>query len=561
LTHLGKNKRLKTSTKKDCQDPDAIMFRKSYTDLTRLGKNKRLKASTKKDCQIVETNEELPVNVSNPVSSEVADKLDDSVELSLNKNLLSSNLSDKISSEVPCCSSNQIYGDEFVQFISDSDDNDEWYEKFNESDALKESLKDWAISFNISLVSLTSLLCILKLHKCFSNLPSDARSLMKTPYSVAMVPIEPGHYSHIGLVVNLRSIWEKVKENISSIELLINIDGLPLFKSSCNEFWPILGRVANVPSLKSVIFPIGIYCGPGKPKRCTEYLKEFVEETKMLIRHGLIVGDKIISISIKGFILDTPAKSFILNTKGHTGYYSCTKCTQSGVWIQNRMTFPELNAPLRSHEAFVEQKDEDFHCGETLLTTIPGLHFIHSFPLDYMHLVCLGVVRNLMYLWISGPVPTRLPSKIISEISSELVAMKNSTPSEFNRKPRSLTEIKRWKATEFRQFLLYTGPVILKQVFKKDYESLYNHFLSLCISISILLSPNFCTNDEYSKYAKNLLIHFVKTTMKLYGCQYVTSNMHGLIHLVDSVNHFGPLDLSSSFPFENYLQHLKKNSA
>ncbi|GBN58411.1 hypothetical protein AVEN_246375-1 [Araneus ventricosus] len=69
---------------------------------------------------------------------------------------------------------------------------------------------------------------------------------------------------------------------------------------------------------------------------------------------------------------------------------------------------------------------------------------------------------------------------------------------------------------------------------------------------------NFCSNDEYSKYAKKLLIHFVKTTIKLYGCQYVTSNMHGHIHLVDSVDHFGPLYLSSSFPFENYLQHLKK---
>ncbi|GBN05472.1 hypothetical protein AVEN_240463-1 [Araneus ventricosus] len=44
----------------------------------------------------------------------------------------------------------------------------------------------------------------------------DARSLMKTSYSVAMVPIEPGHYSHIGLAVNLRSIWKKVKENIST---------------------------------------------------------------------------------------------------------------------------------------------------------------------------------------------------------------------------------------------------------------------------------------------------------------------------------------------------------
>lgn len=155
-----------------------------------------------------------------------------------------------------------------------------------------------------------------------------------------------------------------------------------------------------MPSIKSIVFPIGIYCGPGKPKSCTEYLKEFVEEAKMLISQGLNFNHRVISVRIKGFIMDTPAKSFLLNTKGHTGYSFCTKCTDYGVWLKNRMTFPELNAPLRSHEAFLEQEDEEFHCGETSLTTIPGIHFIHSFPLDYMHLVCLGIVRSLLYLWI-----------------------------------------------------------------------------------------------------------------------------------------------------------------
>lgn len=46
--------------------------------------------------------------------------------------------------------------------------------------------------------------------------------------------------------------------------------------------------------------------------------------------------------------------------------------------------------------------------------------------------------------------------------------------------------------------------------------------------------------------------------MKLYGAENVSHNIHGLIHLVDDVRKFGPVDNFSAFKFENYLQILKK---
>lgn len=82
-----------------------------------------------------------------------------------------------------------------------------------------------------------------------------------------------------------------------------------------------------------------------------------------------------------------------------------------------------------------------------------------------------------------GPVPLNLPHNIINSTNTELVAFTEHIPSEFNRKPRSLDDVRRFqrckdacekKATEFRLFLLYLGPVVLFKI-KSDYLAYYNN--------------------------------------------------------------------------------------
>jgi hypothetical protein len=82
---------------------------------------------------------------------------------------------------------------------------------------------------------------------------------------------------------------------------------------------------------------------------------------------------------------------------------------------------------------------------------------------------------------------------------------------DFARKPRSLSELDRWKATEFRMFLLYIGPVILKQYLEK---SKFKNFLCFSVAASILLSE---TRVEMIEYARKLLVCFVQQSEKLYG--------------------------------------------
>ena len=124
------------------------------------------------------------------------------------------------------------------------------------------------------------------------------------------------------------------------------------------------------------------------------------------------------------------------------------------------------------------------------------------------------------------------------------------------RQPRGLNNVKRFKATEFRMFLLYTGIFALKSILPHPY---YKRFLVLSVAMRIILDDDNSYRNKYLDYAKNLLVYFVKKSKTLYEQSFVTYNVRSMIHLPDDVNHFQVnLDKISCFPFENYLHRLKR---
>uniref|UniRef100_T1IKN9 DUF4806 domain-containing protein n=1 Tax=Strigamia maritima TaxID=126957 RepID=T1IKN9_STRMM len=52
--------------------------------------------------------------------------------------------------------------------------------------------------------------------------------------------------------------------------------------------------------------------------------------------------------------------------------------------------------------------------------------------------------------------------------------------------------------------------------------------------------------------------YFVEGFKYLYGEQYMSYNIHGLLHLASDAHHFGHLDLFSAFPFKNFMQIFKR---
>lgn len=123
------------------------------------------------------------------------------------------------------------------------------------------------------------------------------------------------------------------------------------------------------------------------------------------------------------FVADLPAFASIKFTKNHTGHFACTKCETEGEYISNtgkrggRVTFPEVDAPLRTDEGFHEECQ---NLGQhllgipTQLLRIPRISMISNFIIDPMHCVFIGVTRKILHLWNSSRKSIKVYLKIVN---------------------------------------------------------------------------------------------------------------------------------------------------
>lgn len=85
-------------------------------------------------------------------------------------------------------------------------------------------------------------------------------------------------------------------------------------------------------------------------------------------------------------------------------------------------------------------------------------------------------MHTLIRQWLSGPLSIRLSKNVIYQISNRLLNLRKYKPTGFVRCPRHLKEWRKWKGIEYRQFLLYWGPLVLQNILK---DALYDNFLTL----------------------------------------------------------------------------------
>ncbi|XP_011881879.1 PREDICTED: uncharacterized protein LOC105569765 [Vollenhovia emeryi] len=249
-------------------------------------------------------------------------------------------------------------------------------------------------------------------------------------------------FVYFGIAEQLKKCINATLHEKKELYLQFNCDGLPLFKSSSKEFWPLLCKIYFQPDIYEP-FPVLVHFGDSKPNSIQEYLEEFVQEISLLLKEGIVIEEQFFQIHVMCFICDKPARSFIKCIKGHGGYNACERCTVKGERYERKTIYLTINCPKRTDESFRKFEDKEHHGAflSPLLAITPKIDMISHFVLDIMHLCYLGIAKKLLtQCWLGTKSNTKLSPYKIQQLSLRMLHLKPEIPIEFQRSTRSLKD-------------------------------------------------------------------------------------------------------------------------
>jgi hypothetical protein len=413
------------------------------------------------------------------------------------------------------------------------------------------------------------------------------------------------------------------------------IDGVAIFKSSSkSSCTPIMGRVirvngtdgTNLPSRRSKPFMIGLYHGRGKPSR-RAFFSDLCKELRFLHPDTVIDKDKYhrsITVVIRAIIGDAIERCWIRGCKQCTGYYSCERCHIKGEIIPTQVATgevdeegeplyktvrkgavkfvtPERPPKARSDACWADylqaepgEKEGMSHRTEySPLTEIPGFGPVTGFPLEEMHLVDGGAVKDTLVVvlnlnpeadnkwfeeqkkrkWAAQSNPAKRQRKMIQTVNNISRVRqgkwnhrirklrKGCTPFEFPRKCRGLRDFTHWKMSETRQFLMYYMVPLMKMdpSFDPVKQALVLKLILAYSKITGNILERPC-DDDIDESRRNFKAFF--KGMSELSPEWCTYKCHAMcFHLVDdAINFRCRTSALSSYPYENEVRFVSRVS-
>ncbi len=340
-------------------------------------------------------------------------------------------------------------------------------------------------------------------------------------------------------------------------------DGVSVYESSPYSIWPIFCTINELDfDEKSYFLSLStLWHGTSKPNP-NAFLVPFVKESQRLYDEGFKWKDVngIVRTSRVMFLLctaDAPARSMLANMTQHNGEYGCGLCFNPGIRVRKgdgtAQAFDNVPCAFRDKESFTQAAGLAIETGKAILgvkgpskvNLVPRFDISKAFIPDYMHSVLLGIVKQFIIMWKSDC--TSLYYIQNFEECIDKVLLKVCPTDEILRNYRSMAKYGRdWKASEFRNFLLFYSPLALFHLLPTAH---YKHWMLLVKSFWLLLGKNI--SNENINISRRLLSQFASETKKLYGLKSMSYNLHLLTHVSDFVRDWGSPWAYSAFLYEN----------
>lgn len=384
----------------------------------------------------------------------------------------------------------------------------------------------------------------------------------------------PGTYQDIWDGRILKAMIAKYENDIL-LPLTVNTDGAAIYNSRSVSIWPIQICQNYLPPevrfKNENLLLVGLHVGKKAPNMNTFFYPFFtemaaLEEEEVHMNHnGRSSSFRFI---LSHCVVDLQAKTKVQGIKPCNSLSACTYCLHPGVSVPNikkgsfiRYIHEEAASPLRSHTDTIKamlsvKKNVPINGVEKMscFGRLQNFDVIFSFQYDYMHQILLGPVKLLLHAWFDQHNSSEwfyVTPKRQLIINDRLAKIKSL---EYSMNPRPIGELKKFKAKDFRNFLLYYVVPCFQGVLS---EKCLNHFKLLSSAIYILLKKTITAEDICTAEAK--LMDFVKEFEVLYGRHRVTMNIHLVTHIPLLVRISGPLWVQSAFFFESNNGNLVKS--
>ncbi len=329
-------------------------------------------------------------------------------------------------------------------------------------------------------------------------------------------------------------------------DVVINVDGVPIGRTGKSQTIVSL-QFANCRNVYQLVNAIPTQIG-----------KKHI--TVPLLLRSVCDDLRRLQLNLKYISADAPMRSFLRKQKSHAGRKACDYCYGEAGHVKKPIwSVRTLHAEERTYEQLLRDYDEHDRTGRPLeefgykgkselVELLPGFDIIENIPVDSMHLFYLGITRNLFELLFKVG-ETRetnkrdVPRCSLNGLNRSLPQIK--VPKEVGRRPRTV-DFKNYKASEWRNLILYYFPVTLPEITKGLRRQLWLEFCYLARAYSLDDESFLALNKED---LQKLALKWYRNFNNEFGSNNMRYSIHLIAHLLRLRVH-GPVCETSAFAFE-----------